>query len=85
MGINPDKIKKWHLNTIQTIVGILMGLLLNIWGVSLAKIFLLYVLVVVVNIATYIKGISRGVILTTIDDSKFMGILLDEIKKGPKA
>ena len=85
MGINPDKIKKWHLNTIQCIVGILMGLLLNIWGVSLAKIFLLYILIVVFNVATYIKGISRGIVLTTIDDSKFMGYLLDEIKKGPKA
>ena len=85
MGINPDKIKKWHLNTIQTIVGILMGLLLNIWGVSLAKIFLLYILIVVVNVATYIKGVSQGIVLTTIDDSKFMGYLLDEIKKGPKA
>ena len=85
MGINPDKIKKWHLNTIQCIVGFTMGLLLNIWGVSLAKIFLLYVLVVVFNVATYIKGVSRGIVLTTIDDSKFVGYLLDEIKKGPKA
>ena len=81
-----NKINKWHIHTIQCIVGFTMGLFLNMWGVSLAKIFLLYFLMVVFSLATYVKGISRGIVLGTIDDSKWMGYLIDEIKKdSPKA
>ena len=86
MGINPEKIKRWHLNTIQYTMGITMGLFLTMWGVSIAKIFLLYFCMVVFNVATYIKGITRGIVLSTIDNSKWMGWILDEIKKdSPKA
>ena len=85
MGINPDKIKKWHLNTIHCVLGFTMGYLLSVWGVSIAKIFLLYILMVVFNIATYIKGITKGMILFTDDNSKFLGLLLDELRRGPKA
>ena len=81
-----NKINKWHINIIQCIVGFTMGLFLNMWGVTLAKIFLLYFLMLVFSLATYVKGISRGIVLATIDDSKWMGYLLDEIKKDkPKA
>ena len=81
-----NKINKYHNNITQCIVGFTMGLFLNMWGVSLAKIFLLYFLMLVFSLATYVKGISRGIVLATIDDSKWMGYLLDEIKKDkPKA
>ena len=56
---------KWNLFGLQAISYFIIGYLMQIMGITMAQMVLVYLLIGVGNFASYLYGMSYGIVLTT--------------------